>query len=445
MRALYAHWINENCTILSNASSLVGTTAVTSAIGFIYWWIAARLFPQAAVGLASAAISAMMLLGIVGVLGLGTMLIGELPRRPGRAGVLITTSLLVAGTVSGALGVVFALAAPHLSTELEPLAESFQSVVLFALGVALTAVTLVLDQSLIGLLRGVLQLWRNTLFAVAKLGALLIAGLWYASKVGLTIYATWVFGSLVSLAIIALVPAMKSIRITYRPQLRLMRRFGSATLKHHALNLSLQGPGFALPILVTVLLSATVNASFYAAWMIASFVFVVPVALTTVLYAVGAADPTELARKTRFTLKLSVLAGVLACGVLMVSAHHILNLFGSSYASQADFSLRILALGVFPMILKVHYVAISRVHERIAQAAALMAVGGSLELLFAALGASIAGLSGLSVGWVVAVCIEAVFMFPTVYRLAISKVIIPDQVGSQVGPPAPSMSARYVE
>ena len=68
--------------ILVNAGSLVGTTAVTAGLGFVYWLVAARVFPPGVVGLASALISAMSLLGFVGMLGLGSLLMGELPRQP---------------------------------------------------------------------------------------------------------------------------------------------------------------------------------------------------------------------------------------------------------------------------------------------------------------------------------------------------------------------------
>ena len=81
---------------------------MTASIGYVYWWVAVRRFPPAAVGFAAAAVSAMTLLATIGVLGLGTLLIRELPRRPGQEGGLIATSLAVTGTVAGALGGAFA-------------------------------------------------------------------------------------------------------------------------------------------------------------------------------------------------------------------------------------------------------------------------------------------------------------------------------------------------
>jgi hypothetical protein len=49
-----------------------------------------------------------------------------------------------------------------------------------------------------------------------------------------------------------------------------------------------------------------------------------------------------------------------------------------------------------------------------------MLPGGLLELGAATLGAHLTGLSGLSIGWVAAICIEAIFMGPTVYKATLS-------------------------
>src|SRR5947209_17903044 len=108
-------WLQVDSVILVNAGSLVGTTAVTSMLGFVYWWLAARQFPPEAVGFASAAISAMMLLGTVCILGLGTLLIRELPRRLGREVSLISAALIVVCALGGCIGILFAVIAPYTS------------------------------------------------------------------------------------------------------------------------------------------------------------------------------------------------------------------------------------------------------------------------------------------------------------------------------------------
>jgi O-antigen/teichoic acid export membrane protein len=417
VRTLLYQWAKKNSVILVNAGSLVGTTAVTSVLGFAYWWLAARQFSPEALGLASAAISAMTLLGSLGILGLGTLLIGELPRQQGKEASLISATLIVVGAVGGCLGIVFAAVAPYLSNDFQVLRASIENVALFAVGVSFTAITSVLDQALIGLLRGELQLWRNALFAGVKLAALFVAGLWLSHTTGLTIYATWVIGNALSLAALARFAPVKGAR-SYLPQWGLLRKLGPAALKHHALNLTLDAPPLILPVLVTVLLSATTNAWFYVSWSLASVANIVTVILTTILYAVSSAQPTELAHKIRLTLSLALAATVLATCVLLLGTRQLLGLFGHSYAEQAAWSLRILALESFPFIIKSHYIAVSRIQGRVAHATLLTIASGTLELGGAALGARLGGLSGLSLGWLAAVCIEAVIMFRTVFRAA---------------------------
>lgn len=417
------HLARANRAIIGGAGSLAGTTAVTSGLGFCYWWLAARLFPPAAVGLAAAAISAMTLLGTLGMLGLGTLLMGELPRRPAQARALIATALLAASLAGGVLGLLFAAAAPSLSPDLRPLGATAGRALLFALGVGLTAATLVLDQAILGLLRGRLQLARNLLFAAAKLGALLAAGLWLPDATGLVIYATWVAGIALSLAIMGRVDRACGDGGGWRPGWGLLRGLRRAALGHHGLNLALLAPGLLLPILVTLTLSAALNASFYIAWMLANLVYVGPAALATVLYAVGAADPSLLARKIRLTLRLAVAGGVLGAAALLAGANQLLGGFGGAYAEQAGASLRILGLGVFPLIVKDHYVAICRIHGRVARAALLITSLGALEIACAAWGARVGGLAGLCVGWVASMGVGAVIMARPVRRAARQEVV----------------------
>ena len=407
-----------NLVMLVNAGSLIGTTAVTTSLGFAYWWLAARRFPPATVGLSSAAISAMMLLGTVCILGLGTLLIGELPRQPGKEASLIIAALIVVGGVGGCAGIAFALIAPFVSAGFQPLRASLGDIAIFTVGVSLTAITLVIDQALIGLLHGELQLWRNTLFAVTKLAALFVAALWLSHAVGLTIYATWTIGNIISLVALAGFAILKgkwSGRIQL-PQWGLLRKFGPAALEHHIFNLILLAPNLILPLLVTIMLSTTANAWFYVSSMLASFGLFACFALTTVLYATNSAQPTTLAPKARVTLGVATVIGVLATCVLFFGAKQILGLFGHIYAEQATWSLRILAFGVFPIIIKDHYVAICRIQGRIMNAVLLAGFGLFLESSIPALGGHISGLPGLSLGWVLGACMEALLMFPTVYK-----------------------------
>ena len=409
-----------NSTLLSNAASLVGTTGVTSLLGFAYWWVAARQFSPAEVGLASAAISTMTLFGTFAVLGLGTLLVGELPRHKGQEAPLISTALIVVGCVGLGLGILVALVTPYASAGLADLRTNVGSVMLFAFGMSVTAITLVLDQALIGLLQGGLQLGRNTLFAAVKLAALFLAGIWLSQTTGLTIYATWMIGNVVSLLVLACIALWKGVKPgkNVLPHFGFLRRLGLEAIKHHALNLTLQAPSLLLPLLVTVALSTTMNAWFYISWNLSSIGNTIAYSLTLVLYAVSAAQPQTLARKIRLTLGLAFAATILLNLAFLLGTQQILGLFGHSYAEQAAWSLRILSIETFPFIIKTHYIAVRRVHGRVAPTTLITIATGALEVGGSALGVHLGGLTGLSLGWFAAMCLEAVCMFPTVYKAA---------------------------
>jgi O-antigen/teichoic acid export membrane protein len=420
-------WAKDNKVILTNAGSLIGTTAITSGLGFAYWWLAARRFSPEAVGLASAIIATMTLLGSFAILGMGTLLIGELPHQQGKEFSLISTALILVGGVGGCLGLIYALTVANLSTAFHALGASIGNIILFALGVSLTAVTLVLDQALVGLLRGELQLWRNGLFAVVKLAALFVTSIWLSQVTGLTIYTTWVIGivySLVPLVGFAIVHR-RELGKTYRPQWGWLRKLGPEALKHHALNLMLDAPSLLLPVFVTISLSATVNAWFYVSWSLSGVANTASAALATTLYAVGAAQPSALARKMRLTLSLALGACVLANCVLLVAPTQVLALFGHSYSEQAAWSLRILSLESFPFIIKNHYIALSRIRGQLVRTTLITMVTGLLELGAATTGAHLGGLNGLSLGWLAAMSIEAIFMSPAVYAAVRSANISP--------------------
>jgi ubiquinone/menaquinone biosynthesis C-methylase UbiE/O-antigen/teichoic acid export membrane protein len=404
--------------MISNAASIVGTAAITSIVGFAYWLVAARLFSAPSVGLASALISAMILLGTVSVFGFGTLLVGELSRKQGEEGPLIATGSVAAGCIGMVLGVGFGLIAPHLSRSFRPLDGNYPVVFLFALGVALTAVSLVFDTAVIGLFLGRLQLLRNGLFAAIKLAALLVAVALIPNRNWETIYGTWVVGNLLSFAapLPLLLRSMRGRPDSVRPRMGMLIGNVRSALGHHGLNLALQAPPLLLPLVVTITLSTTKNAAFYIAWNVAWFAFVGPNALTMVLFAVGASSPATLRRDTRISLRLGLLGGAIGTVLLVVFASPILSAFGSVYSSQAVVPLRILSLAVLPLTIKSHYVALSRIRRRQATAARLMTAGLVLELVFAVAGAELGALAGLSAGWVLALCIEAVLALPAVLK-----------------------------
>ncbi|HEY1286023.1 MAG TPA: hypothetical protein VGF04_08035 [Solirubrobacterales bacterium] len=407
--------IRDNRSLLGNAASMVGTAVVTSLLGAAFWWLAAHEFSKDAVGLASAAISAMTLLGFMATVGLGTLLMGELPRLEQGHRSVINAALLTSGSIGAALGLAFVLIAPVASSNFDPLTQTWAAALVFVIGVGLTALTFVLDQALIGLLRGGLQLSRNIVFSAVKLAVLIPVATLIADAGPAWVYGTWTAGIAVSMIVLARFYRARE-GDPLGPDFRLLRQLRVHAATHHAVNLALRTPELMLPIVVVTFLSASANASFYIAYMITGFMFFVPLSLSTVLYAVGSGESRRLADRFRLTVYVSLGFGVVSNLALLVLGGPLLEIFGASYASEATGTLHVLALDIFPSTVLTHYVALRRIERRLASALPVIWGGALLQVGGGLIGALLGGLVGAAIGWVAGATIEALIMGPEVLR-----------------------------
>ncbi len=412
------HAVSNNRDVLSNSASLVTTTIVTSLVGFVFWWVAARMYSVEAVGQASAAIAALTLLSTVGMFGLGTLLVGEIPRRTHLAAHLTTAALLASGFAAALLGVGYVTFCLVIGGDLGAFFSSPWIIAGFVMGVGLSAAVLVLDQGLIGLLMGSLQTWRNLYMSIGKLVLLIAGGVLIANATGSAIFACWLAGIVLSLMLLTLHLRRRGMRLVARPAIRELRGLSGQTFDHNLLNIALLIPRFCLPIIVTAVLGAADNAAFYAAFMLVSFVYLIPVPLGLVLFAVATGDRVELRNRLRFTLAISAGVGIPAALVLIAGASLFLKLFGPGYADTATTCLQILAIAYAPWIIKTFYVTVARVHNRLRIAALWMILGGSLELIGSIVGAQRGGLAGLAIGLAIVTAIEGAATLPTVARAA---------------------------
>jgi O-antigen/teichoic acid export membrane protein len=400
--------------LVRNAASLYGATIITSLLGFIYWFVAARLVPAQAVGIASALQSAAQFLSYFCVIGLNTLVISELAADKERARSLILTAVACVGIVSLVLSAVVGVGLQSLSSAIREGVHGPVGLLIFALLGTSTTVLLVLDDSCIGLLRGDLQFKRNAVFAVSKL-ALLPVLIWaWASASGMELVVAWLAGLAISSVTLGLqlrkLTCGQSSRLEFRPLLAKRHLM----VGHHWLNLSIQSPRLLLSVLVVLIIGPSANAAFTAAFLVVGFVNVIPSQLSTVLFALAPGDEAALRQQVRKTMRICRLLSFLSAVFFFIFAGLILRIFGHDYL-QATTALIILSLTTYPQSLKAHYVAIARVRGHMQSAAFRTTVGACLEVGCAAAGAYVHGLTGLAVGYLVATLTEAVLFSPSVF------------------------------
>jgi O-antigen/teichoic acid export membrane protein len=283
----------------------------------------------------------------------------------------------------------------------------------------MTAFTLVVDQATIGFMRGGIQLARNVAFAVAKLLILPASAFILHDAFGIGIASSWVAGMLLSLVFVAARLRVSGALILPKPDWRLLQGLGKTTLAHNWLNLAISAPALLMPVVVTATVSASANAAYYVAWMLAYFLYSIPTNLSIVLFAIGAADPEALAGKLRFSLRLSFIFGIIGATVLGLSSHLVLSVFGPGYVRTAYLPLMLFIIGYIPMVPRTYFIAVRRAQGRIPQAAVVLTIGAAMEVTGAVIGAQLDGLVGLCVALLLVRIIMGLMTAPAVVRASL--------------------------
>ena len=410
-----SRWLSHQLgRLLAISASLISTYVLTGVLGLVFWTVAARRLSIAEVGVAGAAVAMMTLLGGIGSLGLGSLLILKIPQTPqAQRRLLVRTSLAVAAVASFALTVAVAtVIRTHVgdSATLASITDSPLKIAILATGTALTTVALILDQAVLVLGVGTLQMKRNTIASVVKLAALFLIPMSFG---GIAVFAAWSIGTLVSLPVIAYSTrggrALEAVENSL-VDLTILRTHVRETASNYGLSTILVLPLQMLPIIVGAVLSQHDNGLFTATLRISEICFVLPYALSIGLFASSDGNPRSLLQKMRVTLPLAL--GICAAAALTAffAAPLLLALFGSVYSEEAATLLKLIVLASIGFAVKDHFVALKRVEGRTGSATLFFLSFCTVELAAAIVGAKTAGLTGLIVAWLAIVAVEAAVM-----------------------------------
>ncbi len=391
-------------TVWRTGRALFSAQVLSGGLGVLAWLIAARTHPAAAVGTALALVGALTWAGLVGNLGLGSLLVGVLPgtRRIERAP-LAGIGVGTAAVVGGGLGLVVAVALRLVGGGLAATASRPVVLVLLVVGGSAWSAGVVLDHVAIVSARPRLTVGRAGASGVIRL---LLLGATFAVgwRSGTALLAGWA-------AAIAIGTAIEAIALWSNHHLSFDRRVISATWAplarqgirtHYGVNVLGQTPPMALPVLLAVAGRPVQAAAFGAAWQIASIVGLLSPAVATGLFAAGTADRQAVGRRTATTHQ-QVLAIVVPASVLLfVAAPRLLAAVGPEYVATGTTALRILAVGLLADAFSNIEVARLRIDERYRGA---MAINGTI-LVVTLVGASALvpawGSTGAAIAWLAA-------------------------------------------
>jgi len=402
-------------SLYRNAAYLVLTSGLNSLSGFVFWAVAARIYPVEGVGLASAAISAMGLLALLSTLGMDYSLIRFLPGSGDRGNDILSSCLTLGGLVSVVLTVVFLAGIHWWSPALLRIQQNpvfFASFTLFALASVLKVFT---ERTFVAARRAGLALVQGLLFGLLRFVPLLaLAPLFDVFG----IFASW--GIALSLAVAVGIPfLLPRVRPGYCPVPRLhLRAVGSMmrfSFANYAANIMWAIPVLGLPVLVVNRLGAEANAYFYVGWALGYLLVNIPVTVSLSLFAEGSNAGEHLARNIARSLKLLLLL-VPVIAIFFLVGDEVLALFGSAYADNATSLLWVLAVSALPVGVNHTFFALRRIQGKMRDVVGLSVfitagtMVGSYFLL------PRLGIVGVGLGWLVPQAIAAAVVMPGLLR-----------------------------
>ncbi|HLX89485.1 MAG TPA: hypothetical protein VKR22_13640 [Acidimicrobiales bacterium] len=399
---------------------IIGQQGTVIVLNLAYWLVVTHFFAAAQVGKAFAATSIAILVSTLGSLGIATFLVAEINSFPAglRRSVLSTGAMVSAAAV--AVLAVLALAwSPILGRTVATVAGDHVTAAFFVVGAMGMVVSVLFDRAAIGLRRGPAQLTRGILASSLRIVAALVvlAAGW---RTGRALVLGW--STTLVFSIVVCWPLLHLARRTrggqgLRHRAALVRKYGSLSLSHHVLNLSLTAMSYFVPVVAAVLLVARQYAYFAAAQTAAVTVLAPTYLVAVALFAEGSRDERHLGRLVRHSFPIALAICAVIIGAVEVSAPLVLRLFGAAYANNGVDELRILAMVGLPYVVKDHFVSIRRAQGRLNSASRVLAVGTAAEAIGAVVGGAFFGVDGLCLGWVLVAAAEAPFLLPAVLQI----------------------------
>lgn len=386
-------------SLLTNSMFLIANTLAGSGFGFLFWFLAARLYPPAQLGVGAAYISAVTFLASFGEMGLGTAIIRFAPRLGADQADFINSALSAAALCTLIGAVVFVAGAPLWSPDLDQLRRSGAHLMLFLGTTVGFGLAQMLDRLFVAFQATHLLFARNTLANAIRLVLIVTAGRRLGAE-GLLLAVG--AAALITLAVATLALAPRALP-GYRPRAvlvwRLLQGKATYTLGNHFALFLWNAPPLLYPLLIVALLGPEANARFYISWMVANLLFIVPTAISTSAFAQASShertDDQRFWRTMRRTL-----AGLVPLTLALVApAQLVLRAFGKEYAAAGSGMFLYLVISVLPYAANTFIIVHHRIHQRTQR---VIWVSAAITLSCLGLSASLGagyGLTGVGLGW----------------------------------------------
>lgn len=401
-------------SLVRNALALTASSVGTAVLGFGFWAVAARMTDPRRVGLASAEVTAMMLIANLGDLGVGAVLLRFLPSAGERTRSVVVRSYAVCTSLGLVIGSVYVVAG--LSDRFLPPGPSWR--VLFVAASALWAIFVLQDSVLVGLRSAKWVAVENVLFSTAKI---VLLPLMLAVSLRQGVFLAW------SLPVVGAVLGVNLYLFRSRipewqagaggrasfPGRRELFSFVGALYGIRLVNTVVAS---AIPLIVLFRSGAVANGHFYVPWAVSSAVYQLLTNVSTSFVVEASHDPADLRRHVDRMVRFGLVVVVPAIVVGVAFAPLFLRVFGTSYSRLGTTLLRLLLLGVPGAMVTTFYSSFALLERHVWWLAGRVFASSAVFVAATLLLIGHLGIVGVGVAALVTEVVQAMTIFPVAMR-----------------------------
>lgn len=386
-----------------NAFALMAATGITALVGLGFWAIAARL-PATEVGRSSAILSTATMLSQVAASNVGLLFGRVLASAGTKARALVLAGYGIATAIALLLGAGFLVFFPH-----DELFPTLWDRAAFPLLVALLALSTLQDWVLTGLRRSTWIPLEQLLFALGKMGLLILfANLAFEKG----ILVAWAIPIIVLQLVIS---PILFLRLLPRvpppgegtPPMPDRRGLLTIFLAEYATGAVTVIIPLVLPLLVVASLGTEANAYFALPWLIAESFSVLIWNISSSYVVETSHDRRQQWALMKRTFRLSYLIGGLGVPALFLLAPWVLSVLGDAYSDQGTWVLRYAVLAIPFTIINMNFINTSRLRNQMGRVVVLEVFTAALVIGLAVVLMGRMGIGGAGLAFLLAQAVTA--------------------------------------
>jgi Na+-driven multidrug efflux pump len=362
-------------------------TFLNAAFGFVFWIIAARLYPKGDLGMGVAIVSAMTLIGTFSLLGLDQSIIRFFPKGKEKEKFMTSVTIVILSTIS--LAILFLLNIDLLAPVMIILKNQ---AIIFILLVLIYSIFILFTSSSIAQRKGnyyFLQylLSGSRIFLLIPFAIFGALGILYSVGIGFLI------------GLIASSILFVRLKIIGKPKINLdyLKKSFKFSGTNYIVNSLATSPYQLLPILVLNVLGASETATYYIAFTISSLLFLIPSSFGLSLFVEGS-HGESLKQNTLHSLIGIFSLLIPLVFILYFFGGFLLGIIGKSYVDAWDL-LKIMALSSFFVSIYQLFISIKKVQKDLNSLIILSVINFSLIISLSYIFMLKFGIIGMGYAW----------------------------------------------